>query len=102
MSEEGMHDSLVWQALVQLPVPVERRARQQITGYVARMKAMAAAQQRGVQVTPSDRRSLAQQFDDEADRLDQLGDPTVPVWRALAESARLADQVREIDPDHAE
>lgn len=102
MDDQGMHDSLVWQALAGLPVPVGQRARQQLTEYVARAKAMAAAQQRGVKVAPSDRRSMAERFDDEADRLDELGDPTVPVWRAFAESARLADQVRELDPDYTD
>ena len=87
MTDEGMHDSLVWQVLERLPVPVEQRARHQITEYVARAKAVAAAQQRGVQVASSDRRSLADQFDDEADRLlarDAEGDPQ----RQLREASR--------------
>jgi len=100
--DEVMHDSLVWQVLERLPVPVEQRARHQITEYVARAKVVAAAQQRGVQVASSDRRSLADQFDDEADRLEELSDPTAPVWRALAESARLAERVREMDPDYTD
>lgn len=39
MSEHGTHDSLVWNALVRLPVPVEQRARQQLTEYLARVSA---------------------------------------------------------------
>ena len=98
MSEHGTHDSLVWNALVRMPVPVEQRARQQLTEYLARV----SAQQDRARVAPSYRRSPAEQFEAEAERLTRLGDPTVPVWRALAESARLEEQVRAMEPDDAE
>jgi hypothetical protein len=102
MTDRGIHDGLVWQALVRLPVPVEARVRQQLTDYLARVKTMADAQQRGVTAAPPYRRSLPERFEAEADRLSELDDPAAPVWRALAESARLAEEIWQLDPDNVE
>jgi aminoglycoside phosphotransferase (APT) family kinase protein len=99
MTDHGAHDSLVWQALARLPVPVEQRVRTQLAQYLARVEAMAEAHERGVRVEPRYRRSAVEQFEAEADRLRERGDPAAPVWQALAESERLAEQVEELEPD---
>ena len=99
MTDYGAHDSFVWQALVRLPVPVEQRVRIQLAQYLARVEAMTEAQQRGVMVEPRYRRSPVEQFEAEADRLSECGDPAAPVWQALAEAERLALQVEEMEPD---
>lgn len=80
MTNHGTHDSLVWQALEELPVD---------------------AHERGVTVAPCYRRSPVVQFEAEAERLLGLRDPGAPVWRALAESKQLAERLREMDPDYA-
>lgn len=99
MTDYGAHDSFVWQALIQLPVPVEQRVRTQLAQYLARVEAMAEAHQRGVTVEPRYRRSAVEQFEAEADRLSECGDPGAPVWQALAESERLAEQIEELESD---
>ncbi len=99
MSDNGMHDSLVWQELERLPPPVEKRVRTQILRYLARVVAMAEAQERGEPVAPRYRRSPAEQFEAEAVRLTELGDPAALVWDALASSAQLASRLQEMEPD---
>ncbi len=102
MTDYGLHDSLVWKALARLPLPVEQRARQQLTEFFARMNVTADAQQRDVHVPPSNLRPLVEELDAEADRLFELDDPIASVFDAWSESARLADRVWEMDPDNIE
>ena len=99
MTDYGAHDSFVWQTLIRLPVPVEQRVRTQLAVYLARVEAMAEAHQRGVTVEPRYRRSAVKQFEAEADRLGECGDPGAPVWQALAESERLAEQIEELEAE---
>ena len=98
--QHGMHDSIVWQVLIRMLVPVEQRARQQLADFFARADVLADADERGVHVSPSDLRPLIEQLDAEADRLAGLGDPTAPAFKAWSESVRLAEQVSEMEPGY--
>ena len=96
----GMHDSLVWQVLVRMLVPVEQRARSQLADFFARANVVADEDQLGVHVSPSDLRPLIEQLDAEADRLLGLDDPIAPAFEAWSESVRLAEQVSKMEPDY--
>lgn len=98
----GPHDSLVWQALVRMLVPVEQRARKQLAEFFARANVMAHEDEHGVHVSPSNLRALIAQLDAEADRLFGFGDPIAPAFEAWSESARLAERVEQMDPDNIE
>ena len=93
MIDYGLHESLVWQELARLPVPVEKQARQQLAEFLARAKVIADARLRFVQVEPAYLRTFAEQLGAEADRLFELADPIARVFEAWSESALLADQV---------
>ena len=95
----GRHDSLVWHKLVRMLVPVEQRARKQLADFFARADVMATVDERGVHVSPSDLRPLIEQLDAEADRLLRLDDPIAPAFEAWSESVRLAERVREMEPE---
>ena len=95
----GLHDSLVWHVLVRMLVPVEQRARKQLSDFFARANVMATVDERGVHVSPSDLQSLIAQLDAEADRLFGLDDPIAPAFEAWSESVQLAERVCEMDPE---
>lgn len=59
MTNQGMHDSLVWQALEGLSVPVEKRVRPERVKYLTKVMAMVDAHERGVTVAPRYRQSPA-------------------------------------------
>ena len=63
---------------------------------------LAAEDEHGVHVSPSDLRPLIEQLDAEADRLFGLDDPIAPAFEAWSESARLAQRVEQMDPDNIE
>jgi hypothetical protein len=98
--KHGMHDSLVWEVLIRMLVPVEHRARKQLADFFAQAHVMADADERGVHVSPSDLRPLIEQLDAEADRLSRLGDPTAPAFKAWSESVKLAERVSEMEPGY--
>jgi hypothetical protein len=98
MIDYGLHESLVWEELARLPLPLEKRARQQLTEFLAQANVMADARLRFVKIAPSGLRSLAEQFGAEADRLFELDDPIAPVFDAWSQSARLADQIWKMEP----
>jgi hypothetical protein len=96
----GLHDSLVWHVLVRMLVPVEHRARKQLTEFFARANVMADEDERGVHVSPSNLRPLIEQLDAEADRLFGIDDPIAPAFEAWSESIRLAERVSKMEPDY--
>jgi len=98
--KHGIHDSLVWQVLVRMLVPVEQRARKQLAEFFARADVMATVDERGVHISPSDLRPLIEQLDAEADRLFGLHDPIAPAFKAWSESIRLAERVSKMEPDY--
>jgi hypothetical protein len=99
-TKHGMHDSIVWQVLIRMIVPVEQRARKQLADFFAQAHVMADADERGVHVSPADLRPLIEQLDAEADRLAGLGDPIAPAFKAWSESVQLAETVSAMEPGY--
>lgn len=98
--KHGMHDSLVWQVLVRMLVPVEQRARKQLAEFFASPNVMADADERGLHVSSFNLAPLIAQLEAEADRLSRLDDPIAPAFQAWSDSVRLAERVSRMEPDH--